>query len=164
MLHIDYQQGSGRYIWYVEGMARTSTKSLPYVNGVDGDRIRRMQAGVAYTINSGRYENDNSKYSCVGCPVRLCRQYDNKCGYVGNPAMDARGIEGTSRMDYAVVNLPALNENDDMVGIDDAVEYQVMNYKKTGDEFWLNATIDHGQCAGLPDPQQPQVSARSDLT
>ena len=65
-------------------------------------------------------------------------------------------------MDYVVVNLPALNENNDIVGIDDAVEYQVMDYKKTGDEFWLNATIDQWQCVGLPDPQQPQVSARSD--
>ena len=67
-------------------------------------------------------------------------------------------------MDYAVVNLPALNESDDMVGIDDAVESQVVDYKKTGDEFWLNATIDNGKCAGLPNQQQPQVSARSDLT
>ena len=71
MLHIDYQQGSGRYIFYAEGMACTSTSSLPYFNGVDGARTCRMKEGVAYTINSGRYENDNSKFSCVGCPVRL---------------------------------------------------------------------------------------------
>ena len=161
MLHIDYHKGSKRYIWYVEGMARTSTSGLGNVNGVDGDYIRKIQAGVAYKLNSGKYENDNSKYSCVGCPVRICRQQDDKCGYIANPAMDARGIEGTSRMSYGVVDLPNVNENNgDMVGIDDAVEYQIMTYKKDGDEFWLNATIDQGQCVGLPDPQQPQVSAR----
>ena len=53
--------------------------------------------------------------------------------------------------------MPALNGGGGMVGVDDAVEYEIMDYKKTGDEFWLNATIDQGQCAGLPDPQRPQV-------
>ena len=158
ILHIDYHNGSGRYIWYVEGMARTSTSSLGNVNDVDGGYVRKIQSGVAYEINCGKYENDISKYSCVGCPVRVCRKYDGKCDYIENPAMDARGIEGTSRMSYGVVDLPAVNDgNGEMVGIDDAVEYEIMDYKKTGDEFWLNATIDQDQCVGLPDPQRPQV-------
>ena len=119
----------------------------------------RLQVNVAYKINCGRYDNDLSKYSCVGCPVRLCRWPDNKCDYIENPAVDARGIEGyASRMNYAVVDLPEVNSGSgEMVGIDDAVEYPIMTYKKTGDEFWLNATIDQEQCNGMPDPRRPQV-------
>ena len=93
-------------------MARTSTSSLGYFQNVDGgsSSVGRLQVNVAYKINCGRYDNDLSKYSCVGCPVRLCRWPDNKCDYIENPAVDARGIEGyASRMNYAVVDLPEVN-------------------------------------------------------
>lgn len=142
MLNIDYE--NGRYIWYVDGMARTSTSSLDYVYDVDGNRGERLRTNTAYQINcgNGSYQNDNSKYSCVGCPVRVCRVYfdgdrmKTECNYLKNPSVDATGIENTHRMGYDVIELPDTNDGmGNMVGIDDAVDYQVMEYKKSGERI-----------------------------
>lgn len=160
MLNIKYE--NGRYVWYVEGMARTTTATLGKVKDVDGDNIRSLQVSpVAYELNCGKYKNDNHKYSCVDCPVRICRSSDGSCGYIDNPLLDLTGIEGTSKAPYTVVDLPDHNSGDSkMVGIDDGPHMVVLEeWQKPGDEFWLNdTTVDAAQCDDHPSPQQPQAS------
>ena len=66
MLHIDYHNVSGRYIWYVGRITCISTSNLGDVYDIDGGYVRKIQSGVAYEINGGKYENYISKYSFDG--------------------------------------------------------------------------------------------------
>jgi len=153
-----------RYIWYVEGMARTSTNSLPSIKNVDGKRIGPLELEpVRYKIDDGRYLNDNMKYSCVGCPVRICGSFG--CGYVENPQVHLPGYVGTRLVPYSIVNLPDIMAGDDkMVSIDNGPYLKVLErWQKPNDEFYLNSTIDSRQCIGHPPTILPIPSKIDDI-
>ena len=74
---------NGRYIYHVEGMARTTSRDLGKILNIGGTLVRSLDLyPVMYEINTGEYFNDNMKYSCVGCPVRICNKLipGFKCG------------------------------------------------------------------------------------
>lgn len=150
-----------RYIWYVEGMARTSTTSLPYIKDKRGLDIHILRPEPsAYRISTGIWMVDNMKYSCVGCPIMICATSipGLGCGYIENPKVDMVGILGTSRLLYSVVDLPPIMAGDGkMVPINNGPYLKsIEQFQQPNDEFYLNFPIDQSKCAGHPKTLMPQ--------
>mmetsp|Transcript_38438 Transcript_38438/g.38841 ORF Transcript_38438/g.38841 Transcript_38438/m.38841 type:complete len:101 (-) Transcript_38438:369-671(-) len=96
-------------------MARSSSKSIPKLRDVDGRGAKNIKLDHPYKINCGRYLNDNHKYSCVGCPVRVCEwsQKGSDCLYLENIKVDPTGFS----LDYETVDLPDIMANE-CLGVD----------------------------------------------
>lgn len=80
--YLDIKLINGRYVWYVEGMARTTTSYLPELKAEDGEFIENFNL---YPYLYQIHFNDNERKDCLGCPVKVVRQPDGKVGYVSNP-------------------------------------------------------------------------------
>ncbi len=153
--YLSIKELNGKFVWYVEGMARTVTDYRPaLVNSLGEFQSDFRVEPTYYQIHF----SDNEKWNCVGCLIRVVerRGGGSSSGYVANPKVDLTGIENNSNLvPYTVIDLPPiLTSNDDrMVSIDngDNLGSYFLNFYKPNDEFYLNTSnLDKGQCADHP--------------
>ena len=132
-------------------MARTVTSYLPTLDHSTGEVKENFKVEPYY------YQihfNDNERFACVGCPVKIVRQPGYEVGYVKNPKVDlSLGLEGNnSLVPYNVVNLPPIGNG--LESLNDGDEFKsseyFSKYNKPNDEFWLNTPIDSQQCKNHP--------------
>ena len=163
--YLSIKRVNDRYVWYVEGMARTTTSYLPVLKKEDGTFIENFQLEPTLYLIHFR---GNERFACVGCPVKVYRRPGRASGLVDNPKVDLTGIDGNSGIvPYKIVDLPPiLNWKDGgtgMVSVDNGYDLasspNFSDYVKPDDEFWLNSTIDSLQCDGHP----PIHSAADDI-
>jgi len=152
-LHIELK--NGRYVWYVEGMARTATDYLPDLVTEKGIVKEKFELyPILYAISF----KENERFSCVGCPVLVGKKPGRIDGYVYNPKVDLTGIvNDPALVPYTVIDLPPILGNDNaMVTIDNGEEYVTHKYfsmfTKPNDEFWLNdaTSVNPNQCLSHP--------------
>ena len=137
-----------RYIWFVEGMARTSTATLPVMKDKLGRQVKQVKVTDVFRISDGSSMIDNMMYSCIGCPVELCTVWWDTCGYIENPPIDMLGILGSNRLLNSLVELPPIHDGSDkMIPMDNGPYVKYLEpYQKPNDEYRLNSVIDQSQC------------------
>ena len=157
--YLSIKRVNGRYVWYVEGMARTTTSYLPVLKTGDGEFIENFQLEPTLYLIHFR---GNERFACVGCPVKVYRRPGSgrNSGYVDNPKVDLTGIETNSAIvPYRIVDLPPIlsgndGANDMMVSVDNGHDLtsspNFADFHKPNDEFWLNSTVDSSQCNKHP--------------
>ena len=97
--------------------------------------------------------NNNERFSCIGCPVKIVKYPGGKTGYINNPKVDlSQDVESNNDLvPYTIVDLPPiLDSGNDMVSVNDGYEFEssgyFSKYNKPNDEFWLNTNINSAQC------------------
>lgn len=168
--YLSIKRVNGRYVWYVEGMARTTTSYLPVLKDGDGEVLEDFQLEPTLYLIHFR---GNERYSCVGCPVSVYRRPGTKrnSGYVDNPKIDLTGIETDSGIvPYNIVDLPPIldaSNGNGMISVDNGYELasspNFADYNKPNDEFWLNSTIDSSQCNDHPPVGSAAFDTQSQL-
>ena len=153
--YLTIERINGKYVYFVEGMARTWTSRLGDITNVDGRKIQGLRTGEPYKIDDGQYLNDNMKYSCIECPVRVCANFG--CGYIQNPKVQ---LPDSKLIDYRIVELPDIMANDGkMVSVDDGPYLvELSKWQKPDDEFYLNTDIKASYCSGHPATAVPVPS------
>lgn len=155
MISIKYL--NGKYVWYVEGMARTATAELGFLYDDAGNEQEPLELyPTLYSIHF----RENEKKSCIGCPVMVTRKSNagSNGGYIRNPRVDLTGIvNDSSLVPYKVVNLPEiLGNGQGMKSLNDGYEFQNSIYfslfNKANDEFYLKdaSSVSQSQCANHP--------------
>ena len=153
--YLSIQRINDRYVWFVEGMARTTTSYLPVLKTDDGAFMEDFKLHpYMYQI----HHRENDKKACVGCPILVVKRPNYRSGYVDNPKVDLTGIETNSQLvPHTIVDLPPILGNDNgMISIDNGYEFSsskyFSNFHDSNDEFWLNdiATINPAQCTNHP--------------
>lgn len=162
--YLSIRKKNGRYVWFIEGKAVTTTSYLPDFVKQKGDFMEKMK--LEPTIYMILFSS-NERYSCVGCLVPIQKRIDDTKtnGYIQNVPIDLTGILGTSLLPYTTVDLPPIlgsgGANADMVSIDDGDEFASSPYfsqfNKANDEFMLNNAdaVNQSQCSNHP----PVISA-----
>ncbi len=148
-----------RFGWYVEGMLRTTTATLPKLYSEAGEFLEDLVLfPTLYLLHFRDYE----RKSCIGCPVYVFQQPSSNSirrGYVLNPKIDLTGVENNSNLiPYSIVDLPPiLGSGDDQAMIsvnNDEFETNVFfsKYNDADDEFFLNdaSSIKRSQCNNHP--------------
>jgi uncharacterized protein (DUF1800 family)/uncharacterized protein (DUF1501 family) len=153
--YLDIKQKNGRYVWYVEGMPRTTTDYLPDLLTEKGDFKEKFEL---YPVLYAIHFRDNERFSCIECPVQVYKKPGGVPGYVNNPKVDLTGIvNDPALVPYTIIDLPPILGNDNaMVTIDNGEDYTTnvyfSKYSKPNDEFWLNdaTSINPNQCLSHP--------------
>lgn len=168
--YVSIKHVNGRYVWYVEGMARTTTAELGFLYDEAGNEVEPLELWpIMYSIHF----RDNEKVSCIGCPVVVQKKdpNGNVSGHLRNPKIDLTGIVNDSTLvPHEVVNLPEiLGNSNKMVSVNDGYEFEASKYfslfNKAHDEFYLNdaTSVSQSQCANHPNVRTAGYDTPSQL-
>lgn len=155
--YVSIKSLNGRYVWYVEGMARTTTAELGFLYDEAGNIKEPLE--LFPTLYSVHFR-ENEKFSCIGCPVNVFKKSNagNQGGYMLNPKVDLTGIvNDSSLVPHEIVDLPEiLGNSNEMISLNNGVEFQASAYfslfNKANDEFYLSdaTSVSQSQCANHP--------------
>ncbi len=155
--YLSIKKVGDRFGWFVEGMLRTTTATMPKLYSEEGEYLEDLVLfPTLYLLHFREYE----RKSCIGCPVYVYQQPSSNSirrGFVLNPKVDLTGVENNSNLvPYSIVDLPPILGNDEaMISVNnDEFETNVYfsQYNAADDEFFLDDanSINRSQCNNHP--------------